>query len=279
VHLVDSHCHLDDHRYGDDREAVIERARQAGVRYMLAIGTGDGPPDLETAVRLADRYPFIFATVGVHPNDACKANLNAFEKLAELLRHPKVKAIGEIGLDYHWGTPKEEQVPVFVRQMELAAKIRMPIVIHTRDAWRDTLDMLRADWAPTGLGCVMHCFTGDAAAARECLDLGFHLSFGGVTTFPKSAEIREAARITPSDRLLLETDSPYLAPLPHRGKRNEPAYVAYTARAIAEVRGVSVEQLAAETTANFERLFRLAEPPGSTTPPNDVGSSKGVSLN
>jgi TatD DNase family protein len=279
VHLVDSHCHLDDHRYDDDREAVIERAREAGVQYMLAIGTGDGPPDLEAAVRLADRYPFVFATVGVHPNDACKINLNTFEKLAELLQHPKVKAIGEIGLDYHWGTPKEAQVPVFVRQMELAAESRMPVVIHTRDAWRDTLDMLRIHWAPTGLGCVMHCFTGDAAAARECLDLGFHLSFGGVTTFPKSAEIREAARLTPADRLLLETDCPYLAPLPYRGKRNEPAYVAYTARSIAEVRCVPVEQLAAETLANFERLFHLAGRPDSSTPPNHVGSNQGVSLN
>ncbi|MGA7413022.1 MAG: TatD family hydrolase [Bryobacteraceae bacterium] len=279
MHLVDSHCHLDDHRYDEDREAVIERARQAGVQYMLAIGTGDGPPDLEAAVRLAERYPFVFATVGVHPNDACKINLNTFENLAELLRHPKVKAIGEIGLDYHWGTPKEAQVPVFVRQMELAAETRMPIVIHTRDAWRDTLEMLRAHWAPTGLGCVMHCFTGDAVAARECLDLGFHLSFGGVTTFPKSAEIREAARITPADRLLLETDCPYLAPIPYRGKRNEPAYVAHTARAIAEVRGIQVEQLASETTANFERLFHFAGPPDSSTPPNNVGSNQGVRLN
>ncbi len=279
MHLVDSHCHLDDHRYDDDREAVIGRARQAGVQYMLAIGTGDGPPHLEAAVRLADTYPFVFATVGIHPNDACKINLNTFEKLAELLSHPKVKAIGEIGLDYHWGTPKEAQVPVFVRQMELAAETRMPIVIHTRDAWRDTLDLLRTHWAPTGLGCVMHCFTGDAAAARECLDLGFHLSFGGVTTFPKSAEIREAARITPADRLLLETDCPYLAPMPYRGKRNEPAYVAYTAQVIAEVRGVPVEQLAAETTANFERLFHVPGAPDSSTPPNHVGSNQGVSLN
>jgi TatD DNase family protein len=163
--------------------------------------------------------------------------------------------------------------------MEMAAETRMPIVIHTRDAWRDTLDMLRSHWAPTGLGCVMHCFTGDADAASECLDLGFHLSFGGVTTFPKSAEIREAARITPADRLLLETDCPYLAPIPYRGKRNEPAYVAHTAQAIADVRGVPVELLAAETTANFERLFRLAGPSESLTPLTDVGSNQGVGLN
>ena len=271
MQLVDSHCHLDNESYDSDRDAVIERAREAKVRYMLAIGTGDGPPDLEAAVRLADRYAFIFATVGVHPNDACKIEPDTFEKLAALLERPGVKAVGEIGLDYHWGTPKEAQTLVFIRQMELAAERRMPIVIHTRDAWRDTLDLLRAHWAPTGLSCVMHCFTGDADAARECLDLGFHLSFGGVTTFPKSAAIREAARITPADRLLLETDCPYLAPTPYRGKRNEPAYVAHTARAVAEVRGIPIEQLAAETTLNFERLFSIAEPLESSTLPNDTG--------
>ncbi len=135
---------------------------------------------------------------------------------------PKVRALGEIGLDYHWGVPKEAQMPVFLRQLALAAKARKPIVIHTRDAWEDTLAVLRSEWAATGLPCIMHCFTGNTAQARECLDLGFTLSFGGVTTFPKAGDIREAARIVPEDRLLLETDCPYLAPVPHRGKRNEP---------------------------------------------------------
>ncbi len=132
----------------------------------------------------------------------------------------------------------------------------MPVVIHTRDAWVDTLDVLRTHWAPTALPCIMHCFTGDAGQARECLDLGFHLAFGGVATFPKAAEVREAARLTPSDHLLLETDSPYLAPIPHRGKRNEPSFITHTAEVIAKTRGIAVEELAAETTANFERLIR-----------------------
>jgi TatD DNase family protein len=256
--LVDSHCHLDDSQFESDRAAVIERARAAGVSCLLAIGTGNGPPDLAAAVRLADEYPFIYATVGVHPNDTPKIAADTFADLERLLKHPKVKAIGEIGLDYHWGTPKETQSAAFIRQLEIAAAAKMPIVIHTRDAWTDTLDVLRTHWAETGLPCLMHCFTGTAEQARECLDLGFHLAFGGVTTFPKASEIRESARITPADRLLIETDSPYLAPVPFRGKRNEPAYVAHTAKVIAGVRGVTVDELARQTTHNCARFFGIA---------------------
>jgi TatD DNase family protein len=257
--LVDSHCHLDDAQFSADRGAVIERAREAGLKYMLAIGTGNGPPDLEAAVRLADAYPFVLATAGVHPNDSPKSDDNTFKDLERLLRHPKVKAIGEIGLDYHWGIPKETQVPVFLRQLEIAAAARMPVVIHTRDAWADTLDLLRGHWGPTGLPCVMHCFTGNAEQARECLDLGlgFYLAFGGVATFPKAAEIREAAAMVPADRLLLETDAPYLAPVPYRGKRNEPSFVTHTAKVIADARAITIDELAAQTTKNFEQLFQL----------------------
>lgn len=255
MELVDSHCHLDDSQFDGDREEVIRRACDACLKYVLCIGTGDGPPDLEAAVRLAERYPFAFATIGVHPNDAPKAAPETFSNLESLLQHHKVKAVGEIGLDYHWGVPKELQIPVFIRQLEIATAARMPVVIHTRDAWEDTLAILREHWAGTGLACVMHCFTGSVQQALECLDLGFHLAFGGVSTFPKATEIREAARITPSDRLLLETDAPYLAPVPHRGKRNEPGYVGLTAQVIAQVRGVPIEELGAQTTANFERLF------------------------
>ena len=188
--FVDSHCHLDDRQFDSDRAEVIQRAREAGLKYMLSIGTGDGPPDLEPALRLAEKYPFLFATVGIHPNDAAKSNLNTFEKLRELLRHPKVKAVGEIGLDYYWDVPKEVQQPVFVRQLELAAEAEMPVVIHTRDAWEDTLATLREYWIPTALPCLIHCFTGTWQQAQECLDLGFHLSFCGVTTLPKAAEVR-----------------------------------------------------------------------------------------
>lgn len=224
---------------------------------MLAIGTGNGPPDLAAAIRVAEAYSPVFATVGVHPNDAPKVDAATFQNLERLMRHPKVRALGEIGLDYHWGGLKEAQLPVFTTQLEIAASSQMPVIIHTRDAWADTMDTLRTHWAPTGLPCIMHCFTGNPEQARECLDLGFYLAFGGVTTFPKATEIREAARITSADRLLLETDAPYLAPVPNRGKRNEPAYVRYTAQVVAAVRGVPVEELAAHTTANFERLFQL----------------------
>ena len=255
MQLVDSHCHLDDEQFNPDRAAVIQRAREAGLKYILSIGTGDGPPDLSVAIRQADQHDFVFATLGVHPNDAAKVKDDTFQNLEGLLRHPKVKAIGEIGLDYHWGVPKDVQLPVFLQQLEIAAAAKMPIIIHTRDAWPDTLDVLRTHWAPRGLPGIMHCFTGDAAQARECLDMDFYLAFGGVTSYPKAEAVRDAAHIVPADRLLLETDAPYLAPVPHRGKRNEPAFVAHTARALAIARQEDIEQLAAETTSNFERLF------------------------
>jgi TatD DNase family protein len=252
VKLVDSHCHLDDPKFDEDREQVIERARAAGVERMLAIGTGSGPPDLEAAVRLADRYPFLFATIGVHPHDAAKATGETFARLQELTAHPKVLAIGEIGLDYHYDfSPRDVQRDVFERQLALAAEVGKPIVIHTREAWDDTLAAIRA----LPHGGIMHCFTGDAAQARQALDRGFHLSFGGVLTFPKAESVREAARLTPGDRLLVETDCPYLAPVPHRGKRNEPAFVVETVRKLAEVRSADAEAIAGLTTANFDRLL------------------------
>jgi TatD DNase family protein len=255
VPFVDSHCHLDDRQYAQDRPAVIERAFAAGLQYMLAIGTGEGPPDLQAAVRVAEKHRGIFATVGVHPNDAGKITGGTLSHVEELLQHPKVAALGEIGLDYHWDTPKEIPLPLFRDQLALATKAKKPVIIHTRDAWEDTIAVLRSEWAGTGLPCVMHCFTGNVEQAEECLALGFYLAFGGVATFPKASEIREAARITPSDRLLLETDAPYLAPVPYRGKRNEPAYVVHTAEVLAEVRNCTPEELGSQTTSTFERIL------------------------
>ncbi len=252
MRLVDSHCHLDDEKYSEDREAVIERALAAGVDRMMAIGTGDGPADLETAIRLADRYPGFYATIGVHPHDAAKATPDTFERMLDSATHPKVLAIGEIGLDYHYDfSPRETQRTVFLRQLGIAQEQRKPIIIHTREAWADTIAILRAHYSGEG---IFHCFTGGPDEAREALGLGFHLSFGGVLTFPKAAPVREAALITPLDRLLLETDAPYLAPAPHRGKRNEPAFMIETARKLAALRGMAVEELADATTRNFERL-------------------------
>jgi TatD DNase family protein len=266
LELVDSHCHLDDSQFNEDRIVVIERAREAGLKYLLAIGTGEGPPVLDVAAKLAEEYPFVYATAGVHPNDAQKVDERTIQDLGALLRHPKVKAMGEIGLDYHWGVPRDVQIPLFERQLELARQFGKPVIIHTRDAWEDTLAVLRSHWSYSDIPCVLHCFTGDAQLARECLGLGFYLAFGGVATYPKAAEIREAARITPPERLLLETDCPYLAPVPHRGKRNEPAFVLNTAETIAELRGITVEQLAAQTTKNFERIFAIEGTAGAASP-------------
>lgn len=256
MRLVDSHCHLDDRRFDGDRERVIERALAAGVECMLAIGSGEGPPDLEAAIRLAERYGEIRATVGVHPHHAAKADEGTWVRLRELLTHPKVVAVGEIGLDYHYNfSPPEVQREVFERQLEVACEAGKPVIIHTREAWVETLEILRRHLAGAGLPCVMHCFSGGAEEARQCLELGFYLSFAGVVTFPKAVRVQEAARVTPLERLLVETDAPYLAPVPHRGRRNEPAYVVHTAARLAELRGEPLEKLAEATTANFGRIF------------------------
>jgi TatD DNase family protein len=253
VKLVDSHCHLDDKQFDPDRNEVIERALEAGVERMMAIGTGSGPPDLEAALRLARQHGFIYATVGVHPHDASKATPETFAAMEALAAESKVLAIGEIGLDYHYDfSPRGVQRNVFIEQLKLAGRAGKPIVIHTREAWDDTLLVLREHWSGSG---IMHCFSGGSAEARQALDLGFYLSFGGVLTFPKADALREAARLAPEDRLLIETDAPYLAPVPQRGKRNEPAFMVETARRLAEVRGAAPEHIAEVTTANFERLM------------------------
>lgn len=254
--LVDSHCHLDSEQFDEDRDAAIERARAAGVETLLAIGTGNGPPDLETAIRLADRHEFIYATVGVHPHDAAKAEAATLPALEALLGHPKVVAIGEIGLDYHYDfSPRQTQRALFADQLRLARRAGKPVIIHTREAWDDTFALLEEHWAPPNPGGVMHCFSGGAAEAERSLKLGFHISFAGIVTFPKALDVQAAAQLTPDDRLLVETDSPYLAPVPYRGKRNEPAHVAHTARKLAALRDSDFEAIARVTTENFRRLF------------------------
>jgi TatD DNase family protein len=256
VKLVDSHCHLDNEDFNADRNQVIERALAAGVERMVSIGSGDGPPDLEVAVRLADQHECILATVGVHPHDASKATAETYNRLAGLLKHPKVIAFGEIGLDYHYDhSPRDVQRDVFVEQMRIACDARKPIVIHTREAWDHTFALLEQHWKPTGLPGIMHCFSGTPAEAQKCLDLGFYLSFGGIVTFPKSLDIQAATKMTPTDRILVETDAPFLAPVPNRGKRNEPAFVVETVKRIAALRESSPEEIARTTVKNFETLF------------------------
>lgn len=251
--LIDSHVHLDHEQFHPDLEPLLDRARAAGVERMLTIGTGDGPPKLDCAIELASKYPGIFATVGVHPHEASKADASTFDQLRSLIRENSVLALGEIGLDYHYDfSPRDVQKQVFLEQMKIAAEAGKPIIIHTREAWQDTVELLRQHWSGPG---ILHCFTGDAAQAREALDLGFHLAFGGLITFKTAVSVREAAAIVPDDRLLLETDAPYLAPIPYRGKRNEPSFMVETARKLAEVRGAAAEHIAEITTANFNRLM------------------------
>ena len=258
--LVDSHVHLDHEQFRPDLDALVGRAHDQGITRMLTIGTGDGPPKLDCAVELAAKYAGVYATVGVHPHEASKANAATFDELRRLLREPSVVALGEIGLDYHYDfSPREVQREVFRRQLGLAQEAGKPVIIHTREAWPDTVDLLRREWSGPG---IMHCFTGDAAQAREALDLGFHLSFGGVVTFNKAESLRQAAAIVPDDRLLVETDAPYLAPIPYRGKRNEPAFMVETVRKLAQVRGVEPDHVASVTTANFERLMLSGLQPG-----------------
>lgn len=257
--IVDSHCHLDDMIFNEDREEVIARARDAGVRRFLTIGTGDGPPDLEVAIRLAEVFPEIYATVGIHPHDACKAQSDTFDHLWKLSNHSSVLALGEIGLDYHYDDiPQDIQHDIFLQQMEIARSARKPIVIHTRDAWDDTLSLLETHWSSTGLGGIMHCFTGNTQQAQRCLDTGFLIAFGGILTFNRSDDLRHTASQLPLDRLLVETDAPYLTPHPFRKiRRNEPCYVVESVRKLAEVIGVSYEHVEEVTTNNFCKLFNL----------------------
>jgi len=271
--FVDSHAHLDGRQFDSDREQVIARAREAGVATMVAIGNGDGPPALDAGVQLAEKYPFLYATIGIHPHEARLASDHAYEEMERLARHPKVIAWGEIGLDYYYDhSPRDTQKQVFLRQMELAAARKLPIVIHCRpsdnsdNAWEDCLQLIHEQWAPKAIGGVLHCFTGNWPQAKRALDMGFMISFAGNVTFPKAQQIRDAALEVPLDRMLIETDCPYLAPIPYRGKRNEPAYVKATARKIGELRGFSMEEIGEQTARNFYNFFKISEITESKVP-------------
>lgn len=272
--LVDSHCHLDDY---EDLADVIARAEAAGVRQMLAIGIGEGPDGMHVALELAHKHPQVFASAGIHPQEAHRATPEALDKLAKLASDPRCIAVGEIGLDYyHLDNPQEPvQQEAFIAQMRIAAEARRPITIHCRtselatpqakakfeqhgnpnSAWDDLLRLLRDHWAPTGLPGIMHCFSGNEEQARASLELGFYLSFAGNVTYPKSVTIQQVAASAPADRILVETDAPFLAPIPLRGQRNEPAHTSLTAQFVAELRGTTVEAIAEQTTENFRTLF------------------------
>lgn len=255
--LVDSHAHLDFADYGEDREEVIARALAAGVRRIVAVGLWKGPGDFGNAHALAAARPELFAaTAGIHPHECARVPEADWLRLEELARDPATVAVGETGLDYHYDlSPREDQRRWFRHQVALARAVGKPLVVHTREADEDTVAILRE--APPERG-VIHCFTGGPEAVRAYLDLGLFVSVAGVVTFKTADALREAIRLVPLDRLLVETDSPFLAPVPFRGKRNEPAHVRRVAEAVAELHGVSLAELAARTTENARRFFGLA---------------------
>ena len=256
--FVDSHAHIDGEEFDADRDEVVARARAAGVRAILNVGTGDPHAgNLERAVALALKYEGVYAAVGVHPHDARLYDHAAERLLLEIVRRgPPVVAWGEIGLDYHYdNSPRDAQREVFVTQLRLARSEGLPVIIHSREADEDTASILRREWSDAGIGGVMHCFGGGPALAEAALELGFMISFAGNVTFKKALSLREMARAVPLERMLVETDCPFLAPVPLRGRRNEPAFVVETARFLAELRGVGPEEFGRITSENFARLF------------------------
>jgi TatD DNase family protein len=264
--FVDSHAHLEMEQFDADRPAMLQRARDAGIETILAIGSGTGPGSLDCAIRLAEQHEFVYATIGIHPHEAKLASDADYEDMACLAKQPKVLAWGEIGLDYFYDhSPRDVQQRVFLKQLQLAQAARLPVIIHCRpsdqseNAWDDCLRLLQENWAQSYLGGILHCFTGSWPHATQALDMGFMISFAGNITFPKAQQIREAAKQTPLDRMLIETDSPFLAPVPHRGKRNEPGFVKEVARQIGELRDLSTDEVGLQTANNFYRFFSLHE--------------------
>jgi TatD DNase family protein len=257
--VIDSHCHLAGPEFAGDLDAVIARAQAAGVSRAMVILAGDDQPELGQAAEVSARWADVRFSIGIHPHAAggfaADPALAARAVEAAIGAQPATRGLGEIGLDYHYDfAPRDIQQEVFRQQIRLAARLRLPMVIHTREAEDDTFRILAEEGAGDA-GGVFHCFTGDRRMARRALDAGFHVSLAGIVTFPKAAELKEVARFVPLDRLLIETDSPFLAPVPLRGQRNEPAHVARVAEAVAELRGRTLAEVAAATVENFNRMF------------------------
>ncbi|MDP3275992.1 MAG: TatD family hydrolase [Deltaproteobacteria bacterium] len=256
--MIDTHCHLDFEDFAPEREQILERGRAEGIRWFVTIGSGRDEASSHAAVALAHEHRDVIATVGVHPHDARCLDDATFERVAALARDERVVGVGEVGLDYHYDhSPREEQQRAFRLFVRLAREVKKPIVIHTRAAPEDTLTILREEGARE-VGGVIHCFTEDASFARSALDLGFDISFSGIVTFKNSEALRDVARVIPTDRLLIETDAPYLAPIPHRGRRNEPSYLAKTAAHLASTLGMDERALRRATTLNAMARFGLS---------------------
>ncbi|HXG51467.1 MAG TPA: TatD family hydrolase [candidate division Zixibacteria bacterium] len=257
MELIDSHAHIQGPEYAGEIEAVLERASAAGVTRVIVVGGAGELASNDAAVDLARRYPGLYATVGMHPHDAKEVGEEEFRKLERLVRGPGVVAVGETGLDYYYDhSPRAVQRKVFARFISVARRAALPLVVHERNAHRDTADLLLREGEREIRG-VIHCFTGDYDAARAYLDLGFFISFSGILTFKNAGALREVARKIPLDRMLVETDSPYLTPVPHRGKRNEPSYVRLVAETVARLKETSLEEVACATTANVKKLFGI----------------------
>ena len=268
--IIDSHCHLDFPDFASDLDAVVGRARAAGVERMITIGTKVAKAAGVAAI--ADKYDDVFFTVGTHPHEAGQEGAEDFAAMREFARHPKCVGIGEAGLDYHYDSaPRDVARRVFRGQIELARELDLPLVIHTRDADDDMAAILTQEMERGRFRALLHCFTGSRELAEAALGLGLFVSFSGVVTFRRSEGLRAIARDAPLDRILVETDAPYLAPTPHRGRRNEPAFVVDTARVVAETRGLALETLAGATRANTHDVFRKLTPAGGK-PPQAFGS-------
>ena len=252
--LFDTHVHLNAEQFEDDLTEVIERAIEAGVERMVVVGFDR--PTIEKAMELIETYDFIYASVGWHPVDAIDMTDEDLKWIEELSAHPKVVALGEMGLDYHWDkSPKDIQHDVLRRQIRLAKKVKLPIIIHNRDATADILTILKEEGAEE-VGGIMHCYSGSVEVARECMDMNFYISLGGPVTFKNAKKPKEVAQEIPLDKLLIETDCPYLTPHPYRGKRNEPAYVKLVAEQIAELKGISLAEVGMATTENAKKIIR-----------------------
>ena len=259
--LIDTHAHLDSHQYDSDRSAVIERARQSGISQILTVGCD--LPSSQASIALANDHPDIYASVGIHPHDALQGTEKGIATLRSMAGQAKVVAIGEIGLDFFRDrAPRDAQRETFRRQIRLAREVALPLIIHDRDAHDEVETILKEEKAME-VGGVLHCFSGDLAMAKRCLDLGFYLSFPGTITYPANGAAREIVKIVPDDRLLIETDCPYLSPVPERGKRNEPAFVRYTAAAVANIRGISEADVARLVRRNSYDLFQIGTPEGA----------------
>ena len=258
--FVDSHAHIDGPEFDADRDDVIARAHAAGVTTILNVGTGDPHSEVfERAIDVGSKHPSVYTAIGTHPHDARFYDDATERKTTELLKSgERVVAWGEIGLDFHYdNSPRDVQIDVFKRQLRAARECDVPVIIHTREAENETIEILKTDYEGSTRKGVFHCFSGSRDLALRALDLDFMISFSGIVTFRKADELREIAKEVPLDRLLVETDCPFLSPVPYRGKRNEPAYVVEVARCIAELRGVEVEEIARVTTENFKRFLQI----------------------